>query len=163
LLITRDGKVYGFGRESYSTGGSHIGLANTQLHVFCADQKPAAKAQTRPKPAPKPEASAKRRKRRPNVGGKVHYHWTQSAPVVARGMVLAGGTLFLAGESRDARPIAAGEIARGGKLVAISADDGAALGQISLPAMPVFDGLIAANGKLYLCDRSGQVTCFSER
>jgi len=45
--------------------------------------------------------------------------------------------------------------------VALSADDGRVLAETALEAPPVFDGLIAAGGRLYLADRAGRLRCFA--
>lgn len=71
--------------------------------------------------------------------------WTQRAPIQVRAMLLAGKTLFVAGESL---------------LLAISATDGTELARCPLDAPPVFDGLAAAGGRLYLSLVNGQVACF---
>ncbi|NQU22762.1 MAG: hypothetical protein HQ567_15905, partial [Candidatus Nealsonbacteria bacterium] len=88
--------------------------------------------------------------------------WNRWLPVRVRAMVKAGDTLFVAGppdtfEADD--PYAAFEARRGAKLVALSAADGKKLSEIALPTPPVFDGLIAARGRLFvsLCD--GSVVC----
>jgi hypothetical protein len=44
----------------------------------------------------------------------------------------------------------------------VSADDGRMLGQWTLDAPPVFDGMAAAAGRLYLTTESGHVICFAE-
>ena len=49
----------------------------------------------------------------------------------------------------------------GGELLALSASDGKTLAQFDrLAAPPVYDGLIAANGALYLSTADGMVHCF---
>ena len=42
-----------------------------------------------------------------------------------------------------------------------SADDGAKLAEYRLDGMPVFDGLAAANGRLYLATTDDKVVCFA--
>ena len=49
---------------------------------------------------------------------------------------------------------------KGAKLWAVSAADGEKLAEHPLEAMPVFDGLIAAGGRLYLVTADGNVLCF---
>ena len=48
----------------------------------------------------------------------------------------------------------------GGVLRAVSAEDGASLGECKLEAPPVFDGMAAANGCLFVSTMSGKVLCF---
>jgi len=114
---------------------------------------------------------------------KVDFKWVrEQPPVIARAMVLAGDTLFVAGPpdvddefanwgkhldpevaAKHARQVAALEGKRGGLLWAVSAADGQKLAEYPLPSPPVFDGLIAARGRLYLATMDGQVTCFQAR
>ena len=56
-------------------------------------------------------------------------------------------------------PMAAFESRKGAVLRAYSAADGNALVEHKLDAPPVFDGLIAANGQLYLSLKNGTVLC----
>jgi hypothetical protein len=91
--------------------------------------------------------------------------WTIDVPVRARALVLAGDTLFFAGppdvlEMDD--PLAAFEARKGGKLWAVSANDGKKLAEYDLDSPPVLDGLIAANGKLLLSTKHGSLICFHE-
>jgi hypothetical protein len=96
-------------------------------------------------------------------------------------MVLADGTLFLAGpvdmvdEEQALRGIKDPEVRRaladqaialegkkGGLLWAVSAADGEKLAEHDLDAPPVFDGMAAASGRLYLATQDGAVRCFAE-
>jgi outer membrane protein assembly factor BamB len=89
--------------------------------------------------------------------------WTIKVPVRARALVLAGDNLFLAGppDVVDADdPLAAFEGRKGGKLWAVSAEDGNKLAEYELDAPPVLDGLIAARGSLYLSTKQGSLVCF---
>ena len=91
--------------------------------------------------------------------------WFRWVPVRIRGMVLAGQTLFVAGPPDvmdDADPYAAFEGRRGAVLAAVSAADGLTLAQLKLESEPVFDGLIASGGRLYLATRDGRVLCMGE-
>ena len=67
------------------------------------------------------------------------------------GMILGSGLnpLAEAVESQD-----------GGCLMSVSATDGRILAERELVSPPVFDGLAAASGSLYLSTRRGQVVCF---
>ncbi len=88
--------------------------------------------------------------------------WTQWLPVRVRGMVKAGSLLFVAGDPDVLDPAdqtAAFEGRRGAKLVVVSTADGRVQRELALDAPPVFDGLIAASGRLYMSTTSGQVVC----
>ena len=93
----------------------------------------------------------------------VWHHWV---PVRIRAMVLAGKTLFVAGppdvlDPDD--PMAAFEKAKGGLLWVVSASDGKKLAEYQLEFPPVFDGMIAANGQLYISTRDGRLLCMGKR
>ena len=45
----------------------------------------------------------------------------------------------------------------------VSAADGRKISECELPAMPVFDGLAAANGRLYLATLDGRVLCLANQ
>ena len=88
----------------------------------------------------------------------------QEALSGVRAMVKAGDVLFVAGppDVFDAEdPLAAFEARAGAKLVAVSADDGKPLAQTPLESPPVFDGLIAAGGRLFASLRDGSVVCLA--
>lgn len=90
-------------------------------------------------------------------------NWQKMVPLRIRAMVLAGNLLFTAGlpDTVDADdPLAAFEGRKGGELQVFSATDGASLGTYPLSAPPVFDGLSAAAGRLYLATRDGKLVCF---
>jgi len=105
--------------------------------------------------------------------------WETNVPILANGLVLAGDTLFAAGAPdvldetapgiRSDAPEALESVQeqeaalvgrRGGILVAVSKEDGEVEFRCDLDAPPVFDGLIAANGRLYLALKDGTVQCW---
>ena len=89
--------------------------------------------------------------------------WHDWLSVRIRAMVLAGNTLFIAGppDVVDAGdPMAAFEGRRGGLLWAMSEKDGKIISKCKLDAPPVFDGMIAAGGKLFISTTNGNVICF---
>ena len=108
--------------------------------------------------------------------------WTLDVPLLARAITLAGRTLFIAGPpdlvdeetvpSRLADPevqaslVAQAEAldgAKGGLLWALSADTGRKLAEYALTSIPVFDGMAAANGRLYLVTLDGKVLCMEKK
>jgi outer membrane protein assembly factor BamB len=89
--------------------------------------------------------------------------WSVQIPVRALGMVLAADTLFLAGppDVIDADdPYGAFEGRQGGRLWAVSTADGSRIVEYQLDSPPVFDGLVAAHGKLYFTTSDGRVCCW---
>jgi hypothetical protein len=78
----------------------------------------------------------------------------------------ASPTLFVCGppDVLDAAdPLAAYEGRAGAVLRAVSATDGRTLSEVRLDVPPVWDGLIAAEGRLFVALADGDVACLSER
>jgi len=91
--------------------------------------------------------------------------WKKDIPVRVMAMVLAGDKLFLAGPpnvvpAKD--PFAAFEGRMGSRFCVFSTVDGKKLAETRLDCTPVFDGLIAAGGRLYLTTTDGSIICFGK-
>ncbi len=86
--------------------------------------------------------------------------WTKSVPIQVRAMILAGDTLLVAGPRvdehgdplSDDRPDSV-------MLMAVSAANGDVLAKVPLNGCPIFDGMAAAEGQLYLALEDGHVIC----
>ncbi|NQU19709.1 MAG: PQQ-binding-like beta-propeller repeat protein, partial [Candidatus Nealsonbacteria bacterium] len=173
LMVLDESNVYGFGRfNQYHRDGSHVGLGHTRYLLYGCPRPGAAKGSTgQPRrPGAKPTT-------------KVAPLWQRPLPILARGMVLADETLFVAGppdtfvdtpeDISDRYHVASVEATSrqqaalagkmGGSLLAVSTVDGKQLAQYKLPAPPEWDALIAAAGRLYLVTVDGKVRCFSSR
>ncbi len=92
--------------------------------------------------------------------------WQRAVGVRMRALVLAGETLFAAGppdvlDEND--PLAAFEGRKGARLLAFRAADGEKITERPLKALPVFDGLVAANGKLLLACTNGELICLGAK
>ncbi len=193
LLVVDDSSVYGFGRlNQYARHGAHVGLPNPLLPWPPADNDNRGRGTTHyelfacsktpelidvspggKKPAAKPPA--KKRRARPRDTTRIKPQWSEQVDVVARAMVLADETLFVAGPPEllaltaetSAQDLAAAEAAyegkKGASLWAVSAEDGSKLAEYRLDSPPAFDGLIAAGGRLYLSTLDGRIVCMSER
>jgi outer membrane protein assembly factor BamB len=131
------------------------------------------KASTKKKTRKAKQAKKKRRQAPAPVTYAKNYVWSQEVPVLARAMTLAGTTLFIAGPDdvlnegpaalKNEALLVKQEAALAGKagaaLWAISAEDGRKLGELRLPAPPVFDGMAAAQGRLYVSTVTGTLLC----
>ena len=175
ILVFDESSVYGFGRDRYAHHGSHVGLDASTVFHFRPDRDTASrrtryhlfgvgrKAQSVEKPQQKPAQKPAQKRR--GQGGQAPriYRWSKEASLLVRAMVLADQTLWLAGPPYAANledlP-AALEGLRGGLLLAVSATDGETLAQYKLEAPPVWDGMAAAGGRLYLSTTDGRVLCF---
>jgi len=89
--------------------------------------------------------------------------WAEKVPIRAHGMLLAREHLYLAGPP-DLPPEEGAYEAMIGKRGAIfrvvSTVDGSALAEFKMKEVPVFDGLIAADDRLYMCTMDGTLLCF---
>jgi outer membrane protein assembly factor BamB len=95
---------------------------------------------------------------RPNQPPK----WSAKVPVRAVAMVLTENALFLAGPPDVVPaddPYAAFDGSMGARLWAVSREDGTKTAEHRLDCLPVFDGMIAAKGRLYLSTQDGEVRC----
>ncbi len=91
--------------------------------------------------------------------------WKRFIPVRVRAMVLAGEKLVVAGPPDVVvpdDPLAAFEGRAGAELRIFAAADGAPVSSMKLPAPPVFDGISAARGRLYMATTDGKVACFGK-
>lgn len=88
--------------------------------------------------------------------------WWQRIPLRVQAMVRAGDYLYAAGQpdvfDRD-DPFAAFEGRAGGSLWTVSPSNGTRLAEYSLASPPVFDGLAAAQNRLYVSTMDGSVLC----
>jgi hypothetical protein len=169
LLVTDGARVFGFGRNQYDIPGAHVGVDGegvwgpiggrqsrwTYYHLFRQAIDPQASKPSRREPA-QPAAEK--------------LDWARRVTVLGQAMLLAGETLFVAGpvdkvkeiphEPAEVDPLAeALEVTRGGRLLAVSAADGKTLADYELASPPVFDGMAAVAGRLYLSTKSGEVVC----
>jgi outer membrane protein assembly factor BamB len=90
--------------------------------------------------------------------------WDMRVPIRVRGMVLADDRLVVAGPPDvvpDENPWAAFEGNKGGVLWTVDCQDGAKLAERELASVPVFDGMAAARGRLYICTTDGKVLCMA--
>jgi outer membrane protein assembly factor BamB len=91
--------------------------------------------------------------------------WKRELSLRVKAMVLAKDLLFVWGlPQRTAledywAPLLGGE---GSELRVFSADEGKELHRVKLDAVPVFDGMAVAYGRLYLAARDGRLLCFGE-
>jgi hypothetical protein len=175
IMSVGDDLVYVFGRQPQY----YRWTTPMEFRLFAAKKEWKA-GPAKPQPAKKAAAKSGKKKRQPAAPGPVlndaNYAWQKTVPVLVRGMVLAGDTLFIAGprdlldETKVQRaPEGSEETLRrqeaafrgegGAVLWALSAGDGKKLTELELASPPVFDGLIAAKGRLYLSTTDGRVMC----
>jgi hypothetical protein len=186
MLVFDDTRVYGFARLPHL----HRWVRALEFHIFAADKynrktaPPRRKRGAKPKPKtdkPPPPSAGKMivhlagdnaKERRRVIGSlngtRVKYEWSSHDPsIYANAMVLAGDTLFAAGPPaiRNEATVEALGLWRGkegGLVKCFARTDGRSLGTHKLTSPPVFDGMAAAYGKLYICLADGSVVCLSK-
>jgi hypothetical protein len=108
------------------------------------------------------------------------YRWTQELPLFVRAMVKTADKLIIAGPADiieeekvkslfnspemqvrldEQSAILAGE--RGGILRMVSTQNGQQISEYKLGVPPIFDGMIAANGKLFISTMDGSIVCLT--
>ena len=168
IMVFDDKTVWGYGRlwkyYKWSTPYTY--------HLFATSKQPEVIKMTPPE---RPE-SAGNYKATPTT--RFGYEWSDDLPVSAMAMVHAGSTLFVVGppglidEEEAVRALddpkmqvktleqnAAYEGRKGAVLTAVSASDGKGLASYRLASMPNFDGMAAANGRLYCSTSDGKILC----
>ena len=85
--------------------------------------------------------------------------WRQRLDIRTTALLRAGNTLFAAGQPDVIDPEDSSE----GVLAVFAADDGRKLAEYKLPAPPVWDGMAAAGGKLYLALTNGDIVSFKQQ
>ncbi|MGQ9574604.1 MAG: outer membrane protein assembly factor BamB family protein [Thermoguttaceae bacterium] len=173
ILVFDQSTVYGYGRLwQYYRWTTPL-----EFHLFAAAKQPEIVISAEERKAVK-KAGKRTDTVRTTPFTRFVSNWSNQTSVQATAMVLTQGTLFAAGppdveneeqsaksladpqvQARLAEQSAALEGRRGGLLVAVRAADGQRLVGYRLDAMPVFDGMIAAGGRLYLTTAEGTVLC----
>jgi len=155
LLVCTERTVYGV--EAFATRDANRGFHKpgaAGYRVFAQARRPALPLKRGGKRAA------------PKATGEPAPAWSVRLPVRVTAMALAGPTLFIAGtrdELRPDAPWAAYEGRRGGLLVALSAAEGTKLAERPLAAAPVYDGLAATGGRLYVPTVGGKILCLGSR
>ena len=169
-LAADETSIYGFGRVPLKVGGTP-----NSYHLFACSKEPEV---IHPSPKRPPRRMGR------SVYGDVYatklaYRWSEGIPFLARAMVVADQTFFVAGppelvaepdvygqygdpeiQARMKEHVDAFEGRKGGMLMAVSKVDGTRLAAYRLDSVPVFDGMAAADGKLFMATLDGKVLCF---
>jgi hypothetical protein len=170
ILCVTDGYVYGYGRVKIASGAT--GHKADAYHLFGRSRTAAA-----PPPVEPPKAARKGAgKKAENAPGLPPPVWSDTQSLIVRAMVLAGDNLVVAGPpdvgqkdekvlafSNEKDALAGFEGRKGVVLRIVSAKDGAKRFETPLTAMPVFDGMAAANGAVFIALQDGAVECWAGR
>ena len=178
LIVHNDERAYAFRSENL---GNTLNPRPT-YQLYAADLVPSMTPEKKaPAPAPKkgPDGKRIRVKRGPKGVPGFQSHWIREAPpILVNAMVLAGDALVIAGPQdyadeakifgftpgADAKIDAALEAQdaawrgkKGGILNIVSTTDGVTIGKHNLDSIPVFDGMSAADGALFISMKNGVV------
>lgn len=186
LLVFDEDTVYGFGRLPHY----YVWSPALEYRIFAAESKVTQEGIQRVLAGNKKLAknySSRWIFNRDETGklperelSAVNKKWSVDRPeVIVRAMALAGKKLFVAGppdflneedavrkmgDSEVNKQIKAQEEAltgkHGGLLWMLSAKDGSRQEALKLESLPVWDGMAAAGGRLYLSTVNGKVACF---
>ncbi|NQU25596.1 MAG: PQQ-binding-like beta-propeller repeat protein [Candidatus Nealsonbacteria bacterium] len=175
ILSYDKASIFGYGRDKYPGGNTGQWRGGERYQLFACNYPG-----TGPKPAPPKVAEPKppkkgQRAKRPAPPAQ-QYRWTVQLPFYVRAMVVADETMFIAGPPELtqtkglgegalvlANPddaLAAWQGAKGGHLWAVSTKDGRKLAEYKLDVPPVFDGMAAVAGRLYLTLKDGSIVCY---
>jgi len=169
IMSVGDDLIYAFGRQPQY----YKWTAPLEFRLFAANKQWKARS---PQPGAASKSNNKKNKRKQEPGpvaNTENYLWSQQVPLLVRAMVLADKTLFIAGPHDLLREgpqalqqdqlILKQEAALAGQagavLRAVSAQSGESLGEYRLASPPVFDGMVAADGRLFLATVHGKVLC----
>ncbi len=186
ILSFDDDKVYGFARKPQFWAQSPV----IEYQMYCADKKPAPDGPTRVAETAAKHDEREWNQTQWLSRGKLHdpdeltalkYDWIKpDLPIHVRAMVLTKNALFIAGtpdvidevdlwhkpddpelKRKLAEQAKAWRGERGGSLWAVSRETGDLLARLDLDVPPVFDGMIAIEGKLLLSLMDGRIVCYS--
>ena len=90
--------------------------------------------------------------------------WSVSLPMRPRAMLRAGKLLFVGGMPNTTDPEELPQVfegRKGGLLRAVSIEETRVVAQYKLPSPPVWDGMAAAGGRLYIAMMNGQLACMA--
>lgn len=183
ILSVAEETVFGYGRDKYPGGMAGQIRGGERYHLFATEKKaleplPSYKDKQHLRSARSGQALGLKVTERDKQHGAPSLHrnlWSQTTPIFVRAMVLADTMLFLAGppEPDDARrselileDAGKAEAAFLGRqaasLCAVAAADGRQLAKYKLESPPVFDGMIAARGQLFVSLQNGSLVCFGK-
>ncbi|NQU21639.1 MAG: PQQ-binding-like beta-propeller repeat protein [Candidatus Nealsonbacteria bacterium] len=154
--------IFGFGRDKYppSPGNAHQMYAAGEREFLFRAKKYGIADETAGK-----QTSGRRSKNEERTRS-LTYQWSIAADLQVRAMLLAHNDkmLLVAGARGDwitSQDAYEGKL--GSTLRIISANEGKTTSDYALSSPPVFDGISAANSKVYMAMQDGSIQCWSER
>ena len=183
ILSLGEEMVYGYGRNRYPGGGAGQVRGGEQYHLFAAEKEafqplPSNRENQHLRYGGSGRALGLEITERDKRYGEPSLHrnvWSRQVPIFARALVLADTTLLLAGPHEQAE-LRTGELTlpnldkaesafqgrQGAALCLVDAAGGEPLAQYKLESPPVFDGMIAARGRIFISLKDGSLVCFGQ-
>ena len=170
ILAFDDKELFGYGRVQPQAAA--VGHRADATHLYASAKEYGASA---------PEQETQAGKAKKPTGKKQaakSFKWSNTDPFTARAMALTSDKLYIAGvpdagekdtknenilqftNNEEALEAFRGE--RGAYLKIVSRSDGTVQSEIKLDAPPVFDGISAAEGKLFASLKNGTLVCFGD-
>jgi outer membrane protein assembly factor BamB len=167
LLVHEEDRIYGVKYFTQSQGQSRVFYPEQQgYYLFCDSDEDVRDDLLIDMldPSGATPSNANTRQSNKNWQEAEATIWNAWIPVRVRAMVKTGPTLFVAGPPDlipEDDPSAPFEGRATGELRAFNAESGEEIEQYQLPASPVFDGLIAADGCLFMSLENGTLQCWN--
>ncbi len=183
IMVFDDERIYGFGRRPKYW----VWTPALEYHLFAAARTLTPEDIERAEEGVRQLSKHKRWIFNREVTGELpdrllsamNLAWSDGEPdLLVRAMVLAGDRLVVAGPrdmldeeaavarrfEKDVQKAIAAQMAAlqgkdGARVRIVSTEDGATQGEVVLDALPVWDGMAAAGGRLYLSQVNGKVVC----
>jgi outer membrane protein assembly factor BamB len=181
VLVFDEDHVYGFQRDPEYLCNSSV----LEYRLFAASKevRPERMELIRQVNIPESNIHWKNRSQHPDSElTAIDYRWiSEHPPLLANALVLSGNTLFVAGppdmvdeteiwgkyhmsfyQGKIQKQMEALNGGKGSLLWAVSSATGEKLAEYNLESLPVFDGMAAAEGKLYMAMKDGSVLCMGK-
>jgi len=183
IMAMSDDTVFGYGRDKYPGGMSGQIRGGEPYRIFAAEKKmsqplPSYRKDQHLRGARSGRALKLKTTKRDRMHGAPSLHkylWSKPMPIFVRALVLTDKTLVIAGppEPKEARSSqlklkapekieSAYRGEKGAALRLVSTIDGETLSEHKLKSSPVFDGMIAADKKIYISLQDGSIACFGK-
>jgi len=160
ILCFDEDKVWGYGRVTIASAAT--GHKADAYHLFCKAFSDA-----------EPSEMNRGKKKKPKFSGPApKVVWSEPDSLIVRAMVKAGDRLIVAGPpdlgkkdssilqfSNEPEALAGFMGKKGVFLRVVSTTDGKRVSECKLDAMPVFDGMSAASGRIYISLKNGKLEC----
>lgn len=148
ILVEGGNTIYGFGQNHYNQPNHNTG---GQWALFAAAKEP---------PVPL-DLNAREYLALARAGETtVTFNWWTPLPIQVWALVRTENLLYVAGPRGGGNVAPAALAGRAGAmLLAVNPADGEVVAEMALPAMPVWDGMAAAGGNLYLSLANGEALC----